>query len=97
MLHTIMNSPTYSDFISLLSIIDITDEILLLQDGVITAIDGNLMLKKILNINFSINIWVLEEDLIARGLIKQLSDKIMITDYIGFVNLTLKHQQQMVW
>ncbi|PPI87855.1 sulfurtransferase complex subunit TusB [Candidatus Pantoea edessiphila] len=97
MLHTLMNSPSYSDFNTLLLMINIEDDILLLQDAVIGAIQGNLIIEKILETNKSIMIWVLEEDLVARGLIKQISTKVNLVNYNGFVKLTEKHQQQILW
>ncbi|MBK4775772.1 sulfurtransferase complex subunit TusB [Candidatus Pantoea edessiphila] len=97
MLHTLINSPFYSDMNTLLLILDIGDDIILLQDGVIAALKGNLAIEKILNTNKSIRIYVLEEDLIARGLIKQISTKVYLVNYNGFVKLTEKHKQQMMW
>ncbi|MXP51287.1 sulfurtransferase complex subunit TusB [Pantoea sp. SoEX] len=97
MLHTIINSPSYSDINTLLLLIDIKDDIILLQDGVIAGLKGNATLKKILQINKGIRIYVLRDDLIARGLLKQISSKVYLMNYNGFVKLTEKHKQQMIW
>jgi tRNA 2-thiouridine synthesizing protein B len=42
-------------------------------------------------------LWVLEEDVAARGLAAQISTKVARLDYTGFVALTAKHQQQVAW
>ncbi|PPI88538.1 sulfurtransferase complex subunit TusB [Candidatus Pantoea edessiphila] len=97
MLHTLMNSPTYSDLDTLLLLISVEDDVLLLQDGVLASLKDSLIINKILRINKSIIIWVLEEDLIARGIIKQISNKVRLVNYNGFVELTEKHHQQIVW
>jgi tRNA 2-thiouridine synthesizing protein B len=42
-------------------------------------------------------LWVLDEDVQARGLAGQISTRVQSVDYTGFVTLTIRHQQQMVW
>ncbi|PPI86482.1 sulfurtransferase complex subunit TusB [Candidatus Pantoea edessiphila] len=97
MLHTLINSPYYSDLSTLLMLINIEDDVLLIQDGVIASIKGNFIINKIFEIHKSVIIWALEEDLKARGLVKQISTKVRLVNYNGFVKLTEKHQQQMIW
>jgi len=40
---------------------------------------------------------VLDEDVQARGLAGQISSSVQSIDYNGFVTLTIRHQQQIVW
>ncbi|MDF5912765.1 DsrH/TusB family sulfur metabolism protein [Morganella morganii] len=40
---------------------------------------------------------VLREDAEARGLLPFLSGKVRITDYTGFVELTVTHTQHFAW
>jgi tRNA 2-thiouridine synthesizing protein B len=95
MLHTLMQSPAYSDLDTLLLLLKAEDDLLLLQDGVVAALNGNSALAKLLST--AATLWVLEEDLLARGLNGQISTKVRPVDYTGFVALTVKHQQQMAW
>ncbi len=71
------------------------DDLLLLQDGVLAAIEGNQNL--ILLSDVPATIYVLEEDVLARGLAGQISAKVQIISYTGFVELTVRHQQQLAW
>ncbi|STL84764.1 tRNA 2-thiouridine synthesizing protein B [Escherichia coli] len=45
MLHTLHRSPWLTDFAALLRLLSEGDELLLLQDGVTAAVDGNRYLK----------------------------------------------------
>ncbi|AKC32466.1 sulfurtransferase complex subunit TusB [Candidatus Pantoea carbekii] len=95
MLYTMIHSPWECDFDSLLLLLDYKDDLLLLQDAVIAALQGS---KTLLKLNSTpANVSVLEEDVIARGLTKQISSKIFRLHYIDFVNLTIKHEQQISW
>ncbi|MBA2817576.1 sulfurtransferase complex subunit TusB [Candidatus Pantoea persica] len=95
MLHTLMHSPYYSDLDSLLQLLNEEDDLLLLQDGVLGALEGSQVLNRLLA--SPATLWVLTEDVTARGLSAQISTKVMPVDYTGFVTLTEKHQQQMTW
>lgn len=95
MLHTLMHSPQYSDLNTLLLLLTADDDLLLLQDGVLGAIEGSSALSRLLSSPASL--WVLSEDVAARGLAAQISTKVRLVDYNGFVTLTMKHQQQMAW
>lgn len=95
MLFTLASSPQHSDFALLINMITQDDALLLMQDGVLAALDGseacNLMSHHVQSI------YVLSEDLAARGLVGQISHKITLIDYTGFVALTEKHAQQTAW
>lgn len=95
MLHTLMHSPWYSDLDTLLLLLAAEDDLLLLQDGVLGALEGSNALSRLLT--SPATLWVLTEDVIARGLAGQISARIRPVDYTGFVALTEKHQQQMTW
>ncbi|MFJ5161870.1 sulfurtransferase complex subunit TusB [Pantoea sp. NPDC088449] len=95
MLFTLLQSPWQCDIDSLLLLLQEGDDLLLLQDGVTAALAGSQMLVK-LNATPAM-LWVLEEDVVARGLVEQISTKVARLDYTGFVALTAKHQQQVAW
>ena len=95
MLYTLMNSPWQCDIETLLLLLRPEDDLLLLQDGVTGALQGSTMLSRLLA--SPATLWVLEEDVIARGLTAQISTSIVRVDYTGFVALTAKHQQQVAW
>ena len=89
MLHTLHRSAWLTDFSSLLRLVDKDDELLLLQDGVTAAIEGSRFLESLQNA--SIKVYVLEEDIKARGLSGQISDSVVRVSYTDFVRLTVKH------
>ncbi len=93
MLHTLHRSPWLTDFAALLRLLSEGDELLLLQDGVTAAVDGNRYLESLRNA--PIKVYALNEDLIARGLTGQISNDIIPIDYTDFVRLTVKHSSQM--
>ncbi|EFM2063323.1 sulfurtransferase complex subunit TusB [Escherichia coli] len=95
MLHTLHRSPWLTDFPALLRLLSEGDELLLLQDGVIAAVGGNCHLESLLNA--PIKVYALNEDLIARGLIGQISNSVIRIDYTDFVRLTVKHTSQLAW
>ena len=87
MLHTLHRSPWLTDFAALLRLLSEGDELLLLQDGVTAAVDGNRYLESLRNA--PIKVYALNEDLIARGLTGQISNDIILIDYTDFVRLTV--------
>lgn len=93
MLHTLHRSPRLTDFAALLRLLSEGDELLLLQDGVTAAVDGNRYLESLRNA--PIKVYALNEDLIARGLTGRISNDIIPIDYTDFVRLTVKHSSQM--
>ncbi|WP_343192113.1 sulfurtransferase complex subunit TusB [Buchnera aphidicola (Formosaphis micheliae)] len=95
MLHTLMNSPFHSNMKLLFNLLNKSDDLLALQDGVIISTINNIFLKKILKI--SVNLYVLKEDVEARGLIKHVSNEFKLINYRYFVFLTEKNKQQMNW
>lgn len=95
MLYTLLQSPWQCDLDSLLLLLQEGDDLLLLQDGVSAALAGSQMLIKLSA--SPATLWVLEEDVGARGLDEQISTNVARLDYTGFVEMTAKHPQQVAW
>jgi len=95
MLYTLFQSPWQCDLDSLLLLLQEGDDLLLLQDGVSAALAGSQMLIKLSA--SPATLWVLEEDVGARGLDEQISTNVARLDYTGFVAMTAKHPQQVAW
>ncbi|MDX7986274.1 sulfurtransferase complex subunit TusB [Xenorhabdus sp. 12] len=95
MLYTVGRSPYHIDFKAMLSLISDIDDVLLIQNGVLLGINNNRDLVELLNTGAGI--YVLKEDLDARGMFEQISDRVKVIDYAGFVSLTVKHQQNFAW
>lgn len=95
MLHTLMNSPFQCDFNLLLRMLKAGDELLLLQDGVLAALEGSRALTSLLAA--PVTLYVLQDDVDARGLAAQISASLTSVSYTEFVALTVKHSQQMTW
>ncbi|WP_343183999.1 sulfurtransferase complex subunit TusB [Buchnera aphidicola (Ceratovacuna keduensis)] len=95
MLHVLINSPFYIDSNIFFGLIRKRDDIIAIQDGVIISVKNNIFLKKI--INLSKNLYVLEEDLEARGILKYVSKNFSIVNYFDFVDLTVKNKSQIKW
>jgi tRNA 2-thiouridine synthesizing protein B len=71
------------------------DALLLIQDGVLAAIEGSRHVEILTNT--PIKVYALQDDIVARGLIGQISARIDVVSYTDFVNLTVKHASQMNW
>ena len=73
------------------------DSLLLIEDGVYFALPS--ILSKIMpTVDLSqITIYALEEDLLARGIFKQVSANIKNVTYDGFVELTATHNKSSSW
>jgi len=95
MLHTLMHSPFKSNMILLLNILKKNDDFLALQDGVLIGLNNNYFLKKMLQ--SSANLYLLKEDVYARGIYKRISTDFTLINYNKFVFLTEKNTQQMNW
>ncbi|MRS91468.1 sulfurtransferase complex subunit TusB [Enterobacteriaceae bacterium RIT714] len=95
MLHTLSHSPWQCDIEGLLRMLSEGDDLLLIQDGVLAAIEGSRFVE-ILN-NAPIKVSALKEDVDARGLGGQISTKIDVVSYTDFVNLAVEHASQMSW
>lgn len=95
MLHTLRHSPWQCDIAELLRMLQPGDDLLLLQDGVNAALAGGRYLESLLAA--PITVYVLEEDIRARGFAAQISGSVVRVGYNDFVRLAVKHSAQMAW
>lgn len=95
MLHTLSVSPWHADIAAMLRLMEHGDDLVLLSDGVTAAIaDGRFL--EILQ-SAPITLYVLQDDVDARGLAGQIADSVVRVDYTDFVSLTVKHEGQLAW
>jgi len=71
------------------------DDFLALQDGVLIALTNNFFLDSI--IFSSANLYLIKDDVYARGIINNISSDFTLISYFHFVSLTLKNKTQMTW
>jgi tRNA 2-thiouridine synthesizing protein B len=98
-LHTINKSPySHSTSLSCFQVCGEHDSVLLIGDGVFGATqsspcvgDINQLLQK------GVKIYALEGDVRARGLTQKIHPEITVTDYSGFVQLSVKHSRVQSW
>ncbi|HDX4052132.1 TPA: sulfurtransferase complex subunit TusB [Enterobacter soli] len=95
MLHTLSHSPWQCDIEALVRMLREGDDLLLIQDGVLAAIEGSRFVEILTNAPISVS--ALKEDIDARGLAGQISAKIDVVGYTDFVNLAVTHPSQMNW
>ncbi|QTL40120.1 sulfurtransferase complex subunit TusB [Xenorhabdus budapestensis] len=95
MLYTVRCSPYQDDFNAILGLITDADDVLLIQNGVLLSVNGNRYLAEL--IRTGAGIYALQDDLDARGLANQVSDRVQVVNYNDFVSLTVKHQQSFSW
>ncbi len=95
MLHTLTASPFKTDLAAIVRLFAAGDDVLLIQDGVLAAIEGTRGLEILQKA--PISLYVLEEDVVARGLSAQISTSVATVSYTDFVALTVKNPQQMTW
>ncbi|WP_294910232.1 sulfurtransferase complex subunit TusB [Tatumella sp. UBA2305] len=95
MLHTLMRSPWQTDIRGMIMLLSADDDLLLLQDGVLAAVEGNEWLRALLQ--SPATLYVLQEDAAARGIATQISGGVQKIGYNEFVELTARHQQQLAW
>ncbi|MGZ0750932.1 sulfurtransferase complex subunit TusB [Kluyvera sichuanensis] len=95
MLHTLRTSPWHADISGMTRLMDDGDDLLLIADGVLAAVENGRFLE-ILRAA-PISIYVLNEDVQARGLCAQISSDVIMVSYTDFVRLTVKHASQIAW
>ncbi|NIG79312.1 sulfurtransferase complex subunit TusB [Klebsiella sp. Ap-873] len=95
MLHTLRHSPFQCDITEILRYTQPGDDLLLIEDGVIAALNGSRALELLLSAPITVH--ALQEDVEARGLVAQISSKVERVGYTDFVRLTIKHSQQFTW
>ena len=96
MLHTVNRSPYASNMLTLcLRYAPPKSAILLMEDAVIAGIEGGFWLEALVSCDHCI--YLLQEDVIARGLAKKISSHMNLIDINGFVSLTEQHNQHIKW
>ncbi|WP_343182486.1 sulfurtransferase complex subunit TusB [Buchnera aphidicola] len=95
MLHILFNSPFRVDIDTMLNMLMPNDNFIALQDGVYIALENNFFYNQI--INKSKNLYVLQEDMVARGMIHNSCSKFKLINYANFVNLTEKNKKYINW
>ena len=91
MLYTIATSPFNCDFPAMLRLVTHQDAVLLIQDGVIAAIEHSKHFSELQKTGAQI--YVLDADINARGLQNIISKTVSLVTYQGFVKLTVAHKQ----
>lgn len=98
-LHTINKSPfTHTTLASCLQVCNTQDGLLLLEDGVFGALTAAPCSEEISAlIANGLKIYALASDVNARGLQEKIRSDIQLTDYKGFVQLSIKHNCTQSW
>ncbi len=98
-LHTVNKSPfERTSLASCLRFASKGSAVLLLEDGVVGAMQGTSLAPRLTEAMESITIYALGPDLQARGLEQsQVMDGIRVVDYAGFVDLTVEHDRVQAW
>jgi tRNA 2-thiouridine synthesizing protein B len=98
-LHTVNKSPfTHGTLLSCLAICAQDDGILLLEDGVFAAISSAPCAAKLQElVAGGVKVYALSNDIKARGLPGKLAKNIIVTDYAGFVQLSIDHRCVQSW
>ena len=99
MIHTINKSPfERNNLDSCLRLSLSGSPILLIEDGVLAAIENSSISQKILSAQKDHPFFALGPDLKARGISEsEVSDGITIVDYSGFVDLVVEHGPIQSW
>lgn len=98
-LHTINKSPfSHATLASCLQVCGKQDGILLLEDGVFGALSSAPCAEELsAMIKTGIKVYALVGDANARGLQKKLRSDVLLTDYNGFVQLSIEHNCVQSW
>ncbi len=99
MLHTVNKSVfERSTLDSCISMAKAGSSILLIEDGVVSAIAGTAAADRISKAMENISFYVLGPDLRARGMSEdRVIDGIKVVDYEGYVDLTTEHDNIQSW
>ena len=96
MLHIVNKSPFANNSIkSCINIIDSASAILLIEDGVIAATKNKLSI--IDSIASQGRVYALKNDIEARGISSKIATDIKLINYVGFVDLVVKHGTTVSW
>ncbi|ALB64338.1 tRNA 5-methylaminomethyl-2-thiouridine synthase TusB [Cronobacter condimenti 1330] len=95
MLYTLSHSPWQCDINALLRLVRSGDDLLLMQDGILAALNDSRFAAALLAT--PARVFALQNDVEARGVSAQISGNIEMISYNDFVKLTVKHASQMAW
>ncbi len=98
-LHTINKSPfSHTSLASCLQVCGKQDGILLLEDGVFGALTNSPCAEELATMmEAGVKVYALKGDVNARGLQEKIPTSIQLTDYNGFVQLSLEHKCVQSW
>lgn len=97
-LHTVNKSNlSHNALDKCLGVLGEDDSVLLIEDGVYAALNVEKNSARLESLIDSGRLFVLEEDVQARGLQSRLMAKVVAVNYEGFVDLVVKHQSSMAW
>jgi tRNA 2-thiouridine synthesizing protein B len=98
-LHTVNKSPfSHATLASCVQVCGKQDGILLLEDGVFGALISSPCAEELSGlISVGVKIYALADDVNARGLQEKIRKNILIIDYNGFVQLSIKHNCVQSW
>lgn len=90
MLHIVKSVSAIAE---LISAVTEQDEVILIENAVYAANPQHRDFQQIR----PLNVYVLDNDLLARGLAERVSPSCLRVDYLGFVALTAKHGSSLTW
>ena len=98
-LHTVNKSPfSHATISSCLDVCGNSDGILLLENGVFGGMESAPCADKLTTlIQSGVKVYALSGDVKARGLQDKLRKDIIVTDYNGFVQLSIEHKCVQSW
>lgn len=99
-LHTVNKSPfSHNTLASCIDVCGNQDCILLIEDGVFGAMGNAPFAADLQNLITSkgVKVFALENDVSARGLQGRIQNQIALTDYLGFVQLSLDFHCVQSW
>lgn len=98
MLHVVNKSPFERNTLdSCLRTVNQGSSVLLIEDGVLGALEGTSVSGRIREAMDKVTIYVLQPDLETRGVADKLMDGIKSVDYGGFVDLAVEHDVVQSW
>ncbi|CAL4324041.1 sulfurtransferase complex subunit TusB [Buchnera aphidicola] len=95
MLHILFHSPFKIDVQTMRLMLFPNDTLIALQDGVLIALKNVEILEK--NIQNSCKLYLLKEDVLARGLLNNISSNFICINYTQFIVLTQKYSKYINW
>ncbi|CAL4324966.1 Protein TusB [Buchnera aphidicola (Thelaxes suberi)] len=95
MLHMLMQSPFETNVLLINQMLEPLDDFIALQNGVFISLANNVFCHEFQSAPCSL--FVLKEDLLARGLLSKVNPVFRIINYSKFVYLTVKHKNQIKW